>query len=64
MCCTFFLIHYKTHSIKTLESNSNNTYWKILVNFNLPKMYSYRSYMWVPFFKKNEKILTKETLRS
>jgi hypothetical protein len=40
MCCTFFLIHYKTHSMKTLESNSKNTYWKLLVNSNLPKKYS------------------------
>jgi len=34
---TYFLIHYKTHSMKTFESNSKNTYWKVFVNFELSK---------------------------
>jgi hypothetical protein len=33
MCCTFFLIHYKTHSMKTLESNSKKYILKSTCEF-------------------------------
>jgi hypothetical protein len=30
MCCTFFIIYFKTLSTRILESNSNILFWKIL----------------------------------
>jgi hypothetical protein len=49
----FFKYIIKTHSMKTLESNSKNTYWKVLVNFDLPKSTQMAFFINNDIFNKN-----------
>jgi len=39
--------------MKTIESNSKNTYWKVLVNFDLPKKYSIATFINNDILNKN-----------